>query len=251
MAKKKVLIIEDERIIARDLQDKIEGLGYDVPYVIYSGEDAINRVIHIKPDLILMDIKLEGTFDGVDTAREIKKIFDVPIIYLTAYADSDTLKRVKDTDPAGYILKPFKERELDTTIKIALFKYKAEQKLKERAAWLESILDSLPEMIIVTDSSGKIQLINPAAAGFLSILTDEWLGKPLTAMLTFSTPDKPTLINDVLEHSQNSINEYYKKTELVLLSETNKTFSVKLSIYSLKKEAGKIASIVWLIKTQR
>lgn len=119
----KILIVEDELLIAKNLSQKLEKLGYKIADIVSSGADAINRAGELKPDLILMDIVIKGEIDGIATAEIIHQQLDIPIIYTTAYADDETLQRAENTGSYGYLLKPFKERELHATIKIALSKH--------------------------------------------------------------------------------------------------------------------------------
>src|SRR5665811_1143250 len=112
MAKMKVLIVDDEAIIAMDIKNRLEHLGYTITAIAHSGNDAIKMAAQTHPDIVLMDIMLGESMDGIEAARQICKILDIPIIYLTAYADEKTLSSAKITKPFGYILKPFDEREL-------------------------------------------------------------------------------------------------------------------------------------------
>ena len=121
MNNSKILIVEDEAIIAMELESQLQGLGYQVTAVVGTGEEAINQVSLEKLDLILMDIKLKGNMDGIEAASQIQSNLDIPIIFLTAYADNEKLKRAKFLLPYGYLLKPVQERELKATIKIALY----------------------------------------------------------------------------------------------------------------------------------
>ncbi|MEG4318245.1 MULTISPECIES: ATP-binding protein [unclassified Microcoleus] len=118
-----ILIVEDELLIAKNLSHKLEKLGYQIADIVSSGADAIQRAGELKPDLILMDIVIKGEIDGIATAEIIHQQLDIPIIYTTAYADDETLQRAENTGSYGYLLKPFKERELHATIKIALSKH--------------------------------------------------------------------------------------------------------------------------------
>ena len=127
----KILVVEDEVLIARDLQSSLGKLGYEVPEIAISGEEALQKAAEIQPDLVLMDIHLKGDMDGVDAAAHIQNRSQTPLIYLTAYADEPTLQRAKLTQPYGYLLKPFQERELKTTIEIALYKHQMEQQLQQ------------------------------------------------------------------------------------------------------------------------
>jgi signal transduction histidine kinase len=131
MEKAKILIVEDESITALDLQARLRGLGYRVPRFVATGEEAIVQAEEIQPHLVLMDIRLKGDMDGIETAELIRQRLDIPVVYLTAYTDGDTLQRAKITEPFGYLLKPFEERELYTTIEMALYKHQADRALRE------------------------------------------------------------------------------------------------------------------------
>nr|WP_290226996.1 ATP-binding protein [Trichocoleus desertorum] len=127
----KILIVEDEKIISFDIKKSLEDSGYIVPAIASSGEQAIEKIPEFKPDLVLMDIILKGDLDGVEAAEIIRDRFDIPVVYLTAHADENTLKRAKISDPFGYILKPFEDRELITTIEIALSRHRAESAVRK------------------------------------------------------------------------------------------------------------------------
>ena len=129
MSKTKILIVEDELITAKAIRRSLNRLGYDVLDNVASGEEAIQIISKVRPDLILMDIILDGKMDGIETASEIKNRFNIPLVYLTAHADNATLERAKITEPYSYILKPFEERELHIAIEIAFYKHKMEESL--------------------------------------------------------------------------------------------------------------------------
>lgn len=132
-----VLIVEDENIIAKDLARIMKKFGYDVVDVISSGEEVITRTIELEPSLILMDIKLSGKISGIEAAEEIKKIMDIPIIYITAYADTESIQKAKLTEPFAYLVKPFDEKVLHTAIELAIHKHRIGKKLRERTIELE------------------------------------------------------------------------------------------------------------------
>lgn len=130
----KILIVEDESIVALDLRYRLDNLGYEVSDIVASGEEAIEKTADLAPDLILMDIRLAGKMDGVEAAAQIRDRWGIPVIYITAYADEETVKRAKVTHPLGYLVKPFDDRDLHTTIEIALYRHRAEvAESKERA----------------------------------------------------------------------------------------------------------------------
>jgi len=144
-----VLIVEDERIVAGDIESRLNYLGYRVPAITPSGQEAIQAVERLRPQLVLMDIHLEGDMDGTQAARVIRERFDVPVVYLTAHADASTLQRAKTTDPFGYLLKPFNDHELRTAIELALYKHQTERRLKESEALFRGVAETVSAAILL------------------------------------------------------------------------------------------------------
>lgn len=159
----KILIVEDEHIVAMELTSRLSDLGYSVCASVASGNEAIEKTLKLKPNLILMDINIKGPIDGVETSERIKEKYEVPIIFITAFTDSKTLERAKITEPYGYIVKPFEERELHTAIEIALYKHNMERRLKDSERRLSTILRSIGDAVIATDNDGVINYLNPEA----------------------------------------------------------------------------------------
>lgn len=141
MSKTNVLIVEDESIIAKDIQNSIKKLGYTVAGICSSGEDAIIAAEEKQPDIILMDIMLKGDIGGIGAAEEIRKRLNIPVIFLTAYADDATLSKAKITEPYGYIIKPFKEIDIYTSVEMALYKHEKETDVKKERDFLYSIVE--------------------------------------------------------------------------------------------------------------
>jgi PAS domain S-box-containing protein len=158
-----IMVVEDERIVAEDIAKSLAQLDYRVVATLASGEEALRQIAIRQPDLVLMDIVLQGKINGIDAADTIRNRFDIPVVYLTAYADAKTLERAKKTVPYGYILKPFEDRELQSTIEMALYKHRMEKKLKENERWLSTILRSIGDGVIVTDRAGRVTFMNPVA----------------------------------------------------------------------------------------
>lgn len=179
----KILIVEDESIVALELQSRLTDLGYLVCGIVVSGPEAIKLTAEKRPDIILMDINIKGPFDGVETAEKIKGMYDIPIIFLTAFTDSSTLERAKIAQPYGYIVKPFEERELHTSIEIALYKHNMERKLRDSEGRLSTTLKNIGDAVIATDSDGKINYINPAAEELTSCNYTEAIGKYVLEVL--------------------------------------------------------------------
>jgi PAS domain S-box-containing protein len=161
--KARILIVEDESIIALDIRDRLESLGYAIAGVASSGNEAIQMAAETQPSAVLMDIRLKGAMDGVQAAEQIRAHFDIPVVYLTAYSDETTLQRAKITEPFGYLLKPFEDRELHIAIAVTLYKHEMEMRLKQHERWLSATLSSIGDAVIATDAQGRIEFMNPAA----------------------------------------------------------------------------------------
>jgi len=177
MGQANILIVEDELLVAKDIQNRLTKFGYNVVAVISSGNEAIKKAAEKTPDLVLMDIRLKGEIDGIEAAQLIYQNLNIPIVYLTANADDSTLERAKLTEPFGYILKPFKEKELKTTIEITLTKHQIEKKLKQSEQWLATVLKSIGDAVITSDACGAVTFMNPVAECLTGWKHEEACGK--------------------------------------------------------------------------
>jgi DNA-binding LytR/AlgR family response regulator len=161
MSKTKILIVEDESIVAKDIQFSLNKLGYAVCGIASSSDKAMDLADLEQPDLVLMDIMLKGDINGIDTAIKMKERFAIPVIFLTAYADEATLEKAKTAEPYGYIIKPFKEVDLQTTIEVAVYKHGKEQAIRRERDFLYSIVenkDASSGFIFVKSNSKLVKL---------------------------------------------------------------------------------------------
>jgi DNA-binding NarL/FixJ family response regulator len=133
----KILVVEDEAVIALRLQKRLAEMGYDVPDIAYSGDEAVEKAGRLEPDLVLMDVMIPGKMDGIEAAKTIKDEFDVPVVFLTAFSEDTIIERAKQAEPFGYLLKPFQDREIKAAIEVALYKKKMEDKLRKARDELE------------------------------------------------------------------------------------------------------------------
>jgi len=147
---KKIMVIEDERIVARNLAQQLTDLGYDVVATAYSGEEAVDKMGDVQPDLVLMDIVLAGKLDGIQTAEKIRALCGAPVIYLTAYADDKTFERAKLTGPSGYILKPVEITQLHIAIELALNRQDIDLNLKKNHARIYTSMKGMIRAIAAT-----------------------------------------------------------------------------------------------------
>ena len=160
---KTVLVVEDEPLIARELERTLIRLGYRVPEIAGSGGEALRAITIARPALVLMDVNLKGELDGIATASAIRRRWDVPIIYLTSHSDDATLARAKDTGPHGYLIKPFNERDLRITIEVALSKHELEAEIARRERWFSTTLASIGDAVIAADDGDCITFMNAVA----------------------------------------------------------------------------------------
>jgi len=199
MDSERVLIVEDEKIIALDLQRRLERFGYQICATASEGEEAVRKAAEHHPDIILMDIMLAGSVDGIEAAKAIKRDLQIPVIFLTAYADERTLERAREAEPFGYILTPFKERELYTTIDIALYKYRVDRKLKQQERLFSAILHSVNDGIIATGIDLDVLFMNPIAEDMTGWVEADAQGHPATSVLSLiDSRNLTTIIPDAL-----------------------------------------------------
>lgn len=175
----RIMIVEDEQITAADLEACLKELNYAVPAIVSSGAEAILKAKTTQPDLVLMDIRIKGDMDGIEAASTIRKTLDIPVIYLTAHADEETLERAKQAEPLGYIVKPFQESELRAAIQMALHKHKADKEARQREGQLSATLDALGEGIIGIDRMARVTYMNPAAQEWTGWQQKDAAGNPI------------------------------------------------------------------------
>jgi diguanylate cyclase (GGDEF)-like protein/PAS domain S-box-containing protein len=181
--KPRILVVEDETIVARDLLQQLAELGYQSAGHVTRGEDAIELAGSAKPDLVLMDIQLGGGMDGVSAAQIIRDRFALPVVFLTAFAADETLARAKLTEPFGYILKPFSERELRTVLEMALYKHGAEARLRASALYSQTILDNMLDGVVTIDAFGQMLSCNSAACKLFGYSAEELLGRNVRLLM--------------------------------------------------------------------
>ena len=220
MEKLKILIVEDENIVAKDIKGSLKGFGYDVVDIVGTGEEAIRRTEELSPDLVLMDIMLKGKMNGIDVAHYIRENTHIPVVFLTAYADEDTLHSAKLSEPFGYIIKPFEDAELHSTIQMAIYRFDMERKLKEREQWLTTILKSISDAVIVTDQNGKITFMNPVAETLTAFNQAEALGKNVFDIYRI-IDDKNLGTTDQLIQDRIKSEMFIQRANQLLVSKTN------------------------------
>ena len=181
MADERILIVEDDAIIAAHLKRLLTNLGYNVFGMVASGEEAIQKVNETPPDLILMDMHLAGNINGIETATQIGNRFDIPVIYLTAHSEDQLVQQAKSSEPHGYLVKPVQDRELYATIEIAFYKYQAEEEIREIKESYDRLTDNADEAIFkikVEEEGGKVVYMNSTAERIFGYTQADWDSDP-------------------------------------------------------------------------
>nr|WP_243687792.1 response regulator [Methanobacterium formicicum] len=219
-------------------------MGYEVPAIVPSGEEAIKAAEELKPDLVIMDIKLEGEMDGIQAAEQIRSKLGIPIIYLTAYSDEKTVQRAKITEPSGFILKqpygflrkPFEESELNTTIEITLYRDRLEKRLRKHDKWLGAMLKSISDGVIATDLNGQVRFMNSMAEELTGWLEEDALGHDVREIFD------PVGYKLPLEDDMSREVSYLKNTVLKL--EEGEKLTVDGSVTVIKDMEGNVDGLV-------
>jgi PAS domain S-box-containing protein len=242
-----ILVVDDE-------PDNVELLiaylsnDYDI-IPAYSGREALEKLKESKeslPDLVLMDIMLKDGMDGVEAARYILLNYDIPVVYLTAYADESIMKRAKLTEPFGYILKPFEETELRTNIEIAYYKHKMEQKLKESQKWLTAVLNSIADAVIATDEMGNIKFMNPFAEALTGWSQEEAMGIPLQDVFDIESDETGEKTEDPVKKVIREGMFYGLGNKTVLITKNKARVPVDIIGSPIRNEAGNLLGIIVL-----
>ena len=253
MAKTQILVVEDEHIVAKDIQLRLQGLGYHIPAVASSGEEALQKAEETRPDLVLMDIRLKGTMNGVEAAEEVRRRFNIPVVYLTAYADSHTLHRAKVTEPFGYILKPFEERELYTCIEVALYKHQMEQRLKESEQWLVTTLRCIGDAVVATDVEGRVKFLNHVAEALTGWTQADAIEKGLTQVFNVLSGEElphSSVFDRVIREEAQAVDS---PNEAILLAKVGSRTPIEYRAATIRDNTGHDIGLVLIFRdiTQR
>jgi len=246
MKKGKILITEDEEIVARVNKRMVTSLGYEVVGIVSNGEDAIKFVKAQKPDLILMDINLSGAMNGIEAAAIINREYDVPIIFLTAYSDDKTISEAIESGPYGYISKPFELTTLRITLDLSLSKSKTERKLRESELWWKSSIDSIDQGIITVTIDGGITYLNSAAEKILGYRLNECIGMNYLDIYKVYKSVPNELFICAMHDSQNNPDELLNSKWFI--DRHNKHIPIEETISDIKDGKGNFLGKVIIIK---
>lgn len=238
--KKRILIVEDEVLSAADIAEMIKSSGYIPLGPVSSGKEAIEWALKESPDLILMDIHLRDAIDGISAAAEIRARSQTPVVFITAHSDIETLERVKKTEPYGFITKPFDEKDIYLAVELAFGKIEAESKFAKREKWYSTILGSIGDGVIATNSDGHIVYMNNAAEIMTGFLISEAIGREIREIFRISNgsnDDGNAGVNVSFEFNTIEVSSFIKKN--ILMSKSGIQRSIDYSVFSLDSAQSK------------
>ncbi|MDD2336551.1 MAG: PAS domain S-box protein [Geobacteraceae bacterium] len=246
-SKVRILIVEDELIIAMGIEKRLKALGYAVTDMVSSGKEAVEKALETLPDLILMDINLSGDIDGVMATEKIRSLADIPVIFLTAYADSGTLARAKISEPFGYIIKPFQDITLKSAIEMGLYKHRMESRLRRSEQRLSTILKSIGDGVIATDRNGVVSFVNTVAEVLTGWSHEEAVGRYLQEIFHcrelgdhFSCED---LVSDVVQGRASIV----LPEQTILKARDGKEIPIEAKVTPIRDEKGNISGLVLVV----
>jgi PAS domain S-box-containing protein len=234
----RILVVEDEASIARNLTRVLTGMGYHLPPIAESSEAALLAMQTERPDLVLMDIRIAGETDGIETAIRIKSRYDLPIVFLTALFDDETLQRAMKARPSGYLLKPFNENELRTTVEVVLHRHRLERQLQEREKWLEATLSSIGDAVIAVDGKRHIQFMNRVAEELTGWDQEAAEGRPVGEVLRLRHEHTGEPLTGPVEEAFRTGKVALMPTDTLLLTRSNAVVPIDDSVGPIPSREG-------------
>ncbi|MBB5510460.1 hybrid sensor histidine kinase/response regulator [Paraburkholderia atlantica] len=240
----RILIVEDDRIVARDIQQQLQRAGHTVVALTGRGEDALQLAIDTSPDLVLMDVRLEGEIDGIDVARQLRDRCHIPVVFLTAYADSETVKRAALAEPFGYILKPFEDLQLRTVVEMALYKHRAEARLRESEQRYAITLASIGDAVIATDRECRVTFINRVAETLTGWQRTDAMGQQLDNVFVALDEASGQPINGLAAHVLESRARSATVADTLLVSTNGRSTPIEASASPITGDRGNVEGVV-------
>jgi PAS domain S-box-containing protein len=239
-----ILIVEDNRLEAQELHERLEELGYRVAGIACTGEEAIERTRELRPSIVMMNMRLKGKLDAIQIGSHIRDQYDTPVIYTTDYSSQTTIRRAGATGPFGYVFQPLEEKQIFATIEIAMIRHQLESKLRQSRQWLNTTLTSIGDGVIATDEQGMVRFINPIAAQYTGWHHTEAMGRPLTAVFSFVDESSRNLV-DILNNKNESSKNGFKG---LLLPRGGEPVPVEANVTSIEDGKGKVYGMVLIFR---
>ncbi|MEH2330681.1 GGDEF domain-containing response regulator [Nostoc sp.] len=244
MFDRKILVVEDEKILASNIRKSLEKLGYLVSEITESGEEAIKKVAETHPHLVLIDICLAGEIDGLYVADIIQNHFHVPVIYLTEYSEYKILQKNQLTEPFSYIAKPFLESDLHFVIEMTLYKHQSKKILYEEKQRLTAIINSMGSAVIVTYANGCIEMMNPIAELITGWKQSEAFGKDLIEVVNLVNKDVGEKIENLATYVIEAGEVFNLPENCTLITKDGKEIAIGDNIAPIRDRDGNITGAV-------
>lgn len=241
MPKETILVVEDDGILSLHLQDELSALGYSVVGPVATGEAAITAAAEHEPDLVLMDIKLAGEMNGISAAKEILESSNVPVIFLTSYSDCQLVEQAKNLAPYGYLIKPVSNRELATSIEMALARNKRDRKIVENEEQFRAIWEKSTEGMRLTDKNGTIVLVNDAFSSQVGKSRDELEGHPLDSV--YDSSEGKTVLNTIVAEFSNKTVVHHREHQFTLWDGRKVWFDIYNTFIDLNRDRHFLLSV--------
>jgi PAS domain S-box-containing protein len=249
MKSRRLLIIEDQETTAKDIRENLPSSRYDVTAVVSSLEEAVQNAEETRPDLVLVNNGLNGNPYGLEAAQELRRRFDIPVVFTTADSDDNALQHAKSAESSGFILTPLKKEELKFAIEVAIYKHKLEGSITETASWLNSILKSIGDAVITTDTNSRVTFMNPVAEELTGCTRKDALGRDLNQVIMVDTKSLKQLESSVIKSLSEEVEESVAgihKYSLIAKDQTVTTVSTTLS--PIKNDEGRIIGAVLVFR---
>jgi PAS domain S-box-containing protein len=247
MEKSRIMVVEDEGVVALQIREALEGMGYTVPVVALSGEEALSKLLEVEPDLVLMDIQLKGGLSGIETARRLRHRLDIPVVYLTAFSDDATLDQAQLTEPYGYVLKPFDEKSLHAIIQMSLKKHQRTRGVRESGWWMSAVAASMVEAVVICDPKGYVKFANPSAEALMGLAGTDLLEKRLSDTVHLIDAEKRTPlsfpVSEPLLEGKSTL-----RGNCLLVTSQGKEPPVEFSASPLRSPEGTLFGILYVFR---
>jgi PAS domain S-box-containing protein len=244
MANETILVVEDDGISGAYLQNVLIRMGYQVPHVADTGEEAVAAAGRLRPDLVLMDIGLAGDMDGIEAASKIREAYDIPVIYLTALSDDKTLQEAKITEPHGYIVKPFLERILHITIEVGIYKHQMEKRIRDNERWLATTLGSIGDAVVAANAQGEVAYMNKEAMALTGWSLEEAMGQNLALVVRMADLRTKAPVRHPVFRAVSTGEPVASNVPALLLAKDGREIPVDHGAAPLRGDKGEITGVV-------
>jgi PAS domain S-box-containing protein len=243
-----VLIVEDESVNAAVIEHQLKKLGYSVAGIAISGEEALQLARKARPDLVLMDIQLEGRIDGVEAAIAIRQEMGIPVVYLTGNSDEQTIERARTTEAFGYLHKPFQEREVHSTLQLALHRAEMEARVRDERKWFATTLRYINDAVIAADATGAVKLVSLAAQQMTGWKEEEALDRDLSEVFRILEPDTRRPAACVLTRVLNEPPADGLKFPRILIARAGTEIRIEESATSIVTDSGDVSGVLVIFR---